>query len=517
MAATPRPLRTLRRHWKLAAISAFSLSIAMALGVVALSISNNFLLLPPAAPAPDRLVMLYARSAGTPIDQFSYPDYEYFREHNHVFTDVAAAPNSISISADINFGGREVRVITRPVSENYFAVMGIRPYLGHFFSPGDDSSKASLAVMTWTCWNRLGSDTKIVGKVLAGRTIVGVTPKSFTGSFYGADGDLFTTVREVDTDFSWLKQRSRRRLILIARLRPGITRRQSQAEMTALSGQLASAYPNDDKESAAVVTRATLLTPDAIPTAELMTGILLVLALLVLLIACANVANLLLAVAVGRRQEAAIKLALGAPRGRLIREFLKESTILCAVSGVLGYSIAAVVVTRYSDLTIVFPMVGAFSFGLNLKFDSTVLAFTLVLMLIASLATGLAPALYASAPALAQVLSGEIVVGGTRKGVRGTRWPSLRSPSARWCWWVWDSAKAVSTTFGTSILVFQRAIWLRSLPISKPKATQRRVASNSTRLCAAQFRQCTASNRFRWPGICRCSGSLRFPYNFPIR
>jgi predicted permease len=418
VAAPPRSLRTLRRHWKLAAISAFSLSIAMALGVVALSISNNFLLLPPAAPAADRLVMLYDRSANTPIDQFSYPDYEYLRQHNHVFTDVAAAPNSISVSADFNFGGREVKVITRPVSENYFAVMGIRPYLGRFFSPGDDSSKASLAVMTWTCWNRLGSDAKIVGKVLAGRTIVGVTPKSFTGSFYGADGDLFTTFREVESDFSWLKQRSRRRLILIARLRPGITRRQSQAEMTALSGQLASAYLNDDKESAAVVTRATLLTPDAIPTAELMTGILMVLALLVLLIACANVANLLLAVAVGRRQEAAIKLALGAPRGRLIREFLKESTILCAVSGVLGYFIAAVVVTRYSDLTIVFPMVGAFSFGLNLKLDFTVVAFTLVLMLIASLATGLAPALYASAPALAQVLSGEIVVGGTRKGAR---------------------------------------------------------------------------------------------------
>jgi predicted permease len=418
MAATIRSLRPLRRHWKLAAIAAFSLSIAMALGVVALSFSNTFLILPPAAPAPNRLVMMYSRAPGQAIDLFSYPDFEYYRDHNHVFTDVAAAPNSIGINFDANFDGREVKVITRPVSENYFAVMGIRPHLGRLFAHGDDLSQAPIAVMTWACWKRLGSDPNIVGKVLTKRTIIGVTPKDFTGSFYGVDGDLFTTLREVDNDTAWLKQRLARRLSLIARLKPGVTRRQAQAEMAALSGQLASAYPNEDKGRAAVVTRATLLPPDAIPTAELMTAIVMTLVVLVLLIACANVANLLLAVAVGRRQEAAIKLALGAPRGRLIREFLKESTILCMVSGVLGYGFAALAIARYSDLTVALPGAGAFSFGLNLKLDTTVAAFTLLLVLIASIATGLAPALYAASPGLAQILSGEIAVGGTRKGVR---------------------------------------------------------------------------------------------------
>ena len=97
--------------------------------------------------------------------------------------------------------------------------------------------------------------------------------------------------------------------------------------------------------------------------------------LLVLLIACANVANLLLAIAVGRRQEAVIKLALGAPRGRLIREFLRESAMLCLASGALGYAIAALAVARYSEITMVFPMVGAVSFALNLHLDWTVAAF----------------------------------------------------------------------------------------------------------------------------------------------
>jgi len=130
------------------------------------------------------------------------------------------------------------------------------------------------------------------------------------------------------------------------------------------------------------------------------------------------VANLLLAVAVGRRQEASIKLALGAPRGRLIREFLRESAVLCAAGGLLGYGIAAAVIAHYSDFTFTFPIYGSFAFALKLQLGGAVAAFTVGLILIAILATGLPPALYASSPNLAQALSGEIVVCGTRKAAR---------------------------------------------------------------------------------------------------
>src|SRR5215469_11441594 len=168
-------VRTIRRHWKLALVSAFSLSVAIALGILVLSLSNTFLFLPPSAPAPDRLVMIYSRTPKEATAQISYPDYQYYRQNNQVFTDVAAAPNSIGLVDDYNFAGREVKAITRPVSENYFAVMGIRPFLGRFFSPGDDLAKTKIAIMTWRCWRRLGSDPHIVGKVLAGNTIIGVT------------------------------------------------------------------------------------------------------------------------------------------------------------------------------------------------------------------------------------------------------------------------------------------------------------------------------------------------------
>src|SRR6266850_574510 len=417
MASVVRSIRFLHKHWKLTAVAVFSLSIAMVLGVVSLSIANTFALLAPAAADPDRLAMIYAHWPDEAIGEFSYPDYKYLRENNHVFTDIAASPHSIGIHTNWE-GPHEVNLIETSVSDNYFAVLGIWPYLGSLFSPGDDNAKTKIAVMTYALWKRLGADLNIAGKTISGYRIIGVTPREFTGSFFGVNGDLFTPLLDPQDSSSWFTQRDARRLILIARLRPGVTKRQAQAELTTLSQQMALAYPKEDKDLRATVTRATLLPPDTIPAAEWILAILLALVVLVLLIACANVANLLLAVAVGRRQEAAIKLALGASRRRVIREFLRESAIICAISAVVGYFIAATLIARYSDIAIDVPGVGSFSFGLNLRLDATVGAFTAGLMLIAIVATGLGPAFYASSPNLAQIMSGEVVVGGTRRSAR---------------------------------------------------------------------------------------------------
>lgn len=412
-----RRFRILSRHWKLSAIAVFSLSIAMGLGTLSLSLTNTFLLLPPAGAAPDRLVMIHSRLPGTAIDQLSYPDYQYYRENNHVFTDIAAAPNSINVNTTSE-GGVEIKVVARPVSANYFSVMGLRPYLGSFFSPGTDLAKTPIAVLTYTGWRRLGSDPKIVGKQVTKYTIIGVAPPEFTGSFFGLNGDMLTPLATTEDDASWFSRRDVRSLFLIARLKPSISKEQAQAEVSTLARQLTTAYPKDNKDLEAVVTRATMLPPDAIPDARLAFGILLAVVMLVLLIACANVANLLLAIAVTRRQEAAIKLALGAQRGRLIREFLRESTVICAASAGLGYVLASHIITRYADVSMSLPGLGTYSIALDLRLDGTVIALTVGLMLIAVLATGLAPALYASSPNLAQILCGEIVVGGTRNNAR---------------------------------------------------------------------------------------------------
>ena len=411
-------MRALRKHWKLAAIAIFSLSIAMGLGVIALSASNTFLLLRPAAREADRLVMLYSSSPEKAVDQISYADFRYLRENNHVFTDIAAAPDSIDLLFDDNEGRQGIRVLARPITDNYLAVMGIRPLLGRLLQPGDDHSTTPIAVMTYSCWVRLGSDPNMIGRKIGSFSIVGVTPKEFTGAFYGFNGDLLTPLVGWDYNGDWRRHRDARRLFLIARLKPGVSQSQAQAEVSAMFAQLTAAYPKEEGNRKGVVARATLLPPDGMATAEVIFGTLLAVALLVLLVACANVANLLLAIAVGRRQEASIKLALGAPRGRLIREFLKESALLCLGSGVLGFGVAAAVLHQFANVTFSLPIYGEYSLALNLRLDGTVIAFALGLMLIAILATGLAPALYASSPHVAQVLSGEIAVGGTGKRVK---------------------------------------------------------------------------------------------------
>jgi predicted permease len=419
MAELRRSLRILGKNWKLTAMAMFSLSMAMALGVVCLSVSDTSLLVPPAGVAPGRLVTVYLKSPGTPIDHISYPDYEYYRDNNHVFTDVAAMPESIT-AFRVGFGaaGQKdrplVTVAYNSVSENYFSVLGLKPYLGRLFASGDDNSQSSIAVMTYSCWKRLGSDRNVVGKLVGSFSIVGVAPKEFTGSLFGMNGDLLVPLSGNDVS----SKRDERHLYLLARLKPGVSRTRAQADVAVLSRQLAASYPTEDKDRTAILTRATLLAPDMVPAAEIVLAVLLLLVLLVLLIACANVANLLLALAVGRRQEATIKMALGASRSRLIREFLGEGAIISAASSALGYALAAVAVVRFATFNVNVPMIGSYAFGLKLHLDPTVLASTIALMFLAILATGLPAALYASSPKIAEILSGEIVVGGTRKTMR---------------------------------------------------------------------------------------------------
>jgi predicted permease len=404
-------VRALRKQWKIAAVAIVSLSIAMTLGILSLSVTNTLLLLPPPGTDTGRLVVVYSRASGKD-GQISYPDYEYYRQTNRGFSDIAADYNSVGISTD--FSG--TTIMSRPVSDNYFSVLAVRPYLGRFFSPGDDKTK-DIAVLTYMCWKRLGADPNIIGKKVVGNTVIGVTPPEFTGAFFGLNGDEFRPLSSAEQDDAWLSKRDARPLFLIGRLKPGVTRRQAQAELTTLSAQLALSYPKEDKDRTAVMTRATLLPPDQIDDAELIVSILMTLVILVLLIACANIANLLLALAVGRRQEAAIKLALGAQRWRLIREFLVESAGICAASALIGYAIAAFF-ARHSNIDLEMPMLGSYTLGFSLHLDSTVAGLSLALLFIAIAATGIAPALYASSPAVSQVLSGEIVVGGTKKNLR---------------------------------------------------------------------------------------------------
>ncbi|HEV2222336.1 MAG TPA: ABC transporter permease [Candidatus Acidoferrales bacterium] len=410
-------LRMLLKNWKLASIAAFSLAVAMALSVAGLSVFNGIMLRPPLATAPEQLVSIFAASAGGEVHNVSYPDYEYYRDNNHSFSGLAAFPQEIGLRP-MTVGGTDETGTVESVSDNYFEVMGIRPSLGRLFVPGDDGKRVPEAILTYSGWKRWGADPKIVGKTveLAQQrrtlTIVGVAPKDFTGVVFGFSADVITTLAGNSQAFI---QRNNRWLFLIGRLKPAVTQQHVRAEMQTLLGQLAAAYPKTDKDLAVVVTPAKVLPSDARSTAELISAVLMGIVLMVLLIACANVANLLLGLATGRKQEMLIRAALGATRKRLIRQLLTESAILCALGGAAGFLIASVALAQFSQFSALMPLLGTFHFEVNFRTNETVLLMTLALIFIASVATGLTPAIYASATNVAGALSGEAVVGGTHK------------------------------------------------------------------------------------------------------
>jgi predicted permease len=415
-------LRLLTKNWKLAAIATLSLAAAMTLSVLALSVANGVLLRPPFAKAPQEVLTVYTSTPAAEFDGVSYPDYKYYRDHNRSFSGLAAVPSSIS---KVRFGqrGREEMGTTEQVSDNYFQVMGIQPFLGRLFSPGEDEQHAAEVVLTYSRWKRWGADPHIVGEtVMVGTTpftIAGVAPKSFTGTVFGFDADAMVNLglAAAPDQPQTATDRDNRWLVLVGRLKPGVTAKLAGADMRALSAQLAADFPAANKDRVAKLTDTTVLPPDARSTGKLISGVLVVVVLLVLLIACANVANLLLGLATGRKQEILIRSALGATRGRLIRQLLTESLVLSTTGGAIGFALASAVATRLSHFSTTLPVFGAFDFATNFQADGTVVAMTLAIILLASLATGLAPALYASEPNVAGALSGEAVVGGTRKSL----------------------------------------------------------------------------------------------------
>ena len=392
--------RTLLRNWSLSAIAILSLSVAMAISVAGLSISDAVLLRPPLAQNPERLVTIHTVAKEGGNESFSYPDYEYIHDHASLFSGVAAF--NYGMSKAIVTSGSHREFVWESVSDNYFAVMGIRPFLGQLFSPGDDRRKASPAVITYACWQRWGADQKIIGTTMSINsrtlTIIGVGPKDFNGAVFGLSADVIVPLSVASRD---LANRDYRWILLVARTKPGVTRLQVRAEVQTLWKQLSNAYADVEKDRAVKVIDTTMMPPDLVQSARQVSALLIAAALLILLIACANVAGLLLALATRRRQEVLIKTAVGATRFQLISEFLKESALLCVVAGIVGYLMALAALRWGSSLDANLPVYGSFHLAADLHPGRLVFALTLGLIAIATFASGLAPALYGSSLNLA--------------------------------------------------------------------------------------------------------------------
>ncbi|HYL63955.1 MAG TPA: ABC transporter permease [Candidatus Methylomirabilis sp.] len=416
-------LRILRKHWKLTSIAAFSLAIAMAAGAVGFSVFNALLLRPPAVFAPNRLVTVYT---STPTDEFNgmcYDDYKYYRDNNQVFSAAMAFPYSIALNP-IVYGQHTKGGLVNAVSDTYFSVLGVEPILGRVFTKGEDDKPSAVAVLSYAYWKWLGADGNIAGKTISINnvplTVVGVMPKSFVGTIFSDLPDVWYPLSMIAVigheGQDWRADRTVRPLRMVGRLRAGVTREQALANLETIAKQLAAAYPKTNKDRVARVTDTRMLPEDSVSSARTISALLFVIAALVIFAACSNVANLLLALGSARRHEILVRAAMGATRGRLIREALLDSTLIAGGGGVLGFLLASLAMRELLQFKPYIPGLGFLPLTIDFRPDMTVLAATAGLVFVVGLATGLVPGLYSSTPNLAGALSGEIAVGGTRKG-----------------------------------------------------------------------------------------------------
>jgi predicted permease len=381
--------------------------LTMTIGIGANStiftIVNALMLRPLAVADPDRLVEVYTTgSDGIPATT-SYADYLDYRDQD-VFAGGAVAYEATLLN-DTSGGASRV-LFAESASGNYWSVFGIQPSIGRLFGPADDTASApAVAVLGHAFWRRhYGGDPSVIGQTLTlnGRpvTIIGVAPDSYRGAFVGFVIDAWIPMH---TDFALAgaeggrakQSRANRSIFVRARLAEGVSVAQANAALQVLSGRLAQAYPdtNAERQASAMATSDIRIHPNVDPYVAPIAALLMAVPGLVLLIACANIANLLIARASGRSREIAVRLAVGAGRGRLIRMLLAESTLLSAAGGITGYLLAWWLMRLAAGWQ---PPGLPVPIALDLTMDQRVLWFTAGVSLLTGVLFGLAPALQAT-------------------------------------------------------------------------------------------------------------------------
>jgi predicted permease len=417
-------VRMLRRQRAFTAAAVLTLALGIGANTAIFSVVNATLLQRLPVADRERLVYVHRGNVG---GVFSYPLYRALRDDSHVFEGFAAWGG---IATSLNTGNATELVNGAIVSGNFFDVLGIAAGRGRLLSPSDDVTPGAhpVALISHELWQtRFGSRPDIVGQDvrLNGHvfTIVGVTPAGFSGPQLGSARHLYVPmmmqaiVRPPGGGYSGeqnadlLSERRRRTsgervytpswLFGLGRLKPGVGPEQASAELAAV----ATTYERSVSTSVAPQ-RVTLVPLDEgdprqrqrlRAAAWLLGGVVAA----VLLIACANIANLLLARSASRRRELAVRLAVGASRGRLVRQLLTESVLLSSIGGVIGFGLAWAVVQSFQAAP---PPSGALPLTVEFSVDQRVLVFSLVLSVLTGVVFGMVPALKASRPGLVPAL-----------------------------------------------------------------------------------------------------------------
>jgi predicted permease len=411
--------RRLRKSPGFTVVALISLALGIGANASIFSLVNTVLLRPLPAAQPEQLTAVYGTlHDGADDTVVSYLNYKDYRDRNNVFAGMLGyrfAPMSLS------HNGSNERIWGYLVSGNYFDVLGIRAAQGRTFLPEEDRTPGShpVAVMSYGCWQRrFNSDPSVVGKtvLLNGHTftIVGVAPKDFNGTEIAYAPELwvpFMMAPQIEPGNTWLERRGDDNLFVLGRLKPGVSRAQAEANLQAITLQLANEYPDDNAGRGVKLLPPGLFIPGIRNMVITFVGVLMAVVGLLLLIACVNLANLLLARATERRKEIAIRLALGATRARLMRQLLTESVLLSVAGGVLGLLLAMWI----TDLVAAIKLPTDIALVFDVRLDWRVLLFTFLLSLLTGTVFGLLPSLQSSNPNLVSSLKDETALGGFRR------------------------------------------------------------------------------------------------------
>ena len=399
--------RSLRKTPGFTAAAALTLALGVGATTAVFSVVDAFLLRPLPVAEPERLVTVEVREAeGGVKESLSYPYVQdWMRAADGVAEIAALHPGELSFT---DGAGAAELVWSMDATDNYFRVLGVSPVLGRFFAPGDDAAGAMVAVLGHAFWTRrFAADPGVVGRTvrLNGQPVevIGVAPAGFAGTMAGMRTDLWVPVGAYArlNPGGDLNTRGRHSwLAMIGRLRPGVTHAQASAALAAMAPRIPPEFAGDEAAAGVRVERLTGVPPQARGTVVGFMTLLLATAALVLLIAATNVSGMLLARAAARRREIAIRLAMGAGRGRLARLLLAESLLLFLLGGAGGTLLAVWATAALSGWRPVASVPVALDVGVN----PTVLAFALGVSLLTGVLCGLVPALAASRPVLMPAL-----------------------------------------------------------------------------------------------------------------